>query len=60
MIKMIADQVETAAAWIVGQMIENKKSGKRIAWLTHWKIIKRITQTKLLGRKRDLFSRYGL
>tara|TARA_Y100000588_G_C14248078_1_gene922277 strand:+ start:1593 stop:2402 length:810 start_codon:yes stop_codon:yes gene_type:complete len=60
MINMIADQVETAAPWIVGQMIENKKSGKRIAWLTPWKIITRIVQTKLLGQKRDLFSRYGL
>ena len=60
MINTIADQVETATPWIVDQMIENKQSGKRIAWLTPWKIIKRIIQTKLLGQKRDLFSRYGL
>ena len=60
MINTIADQVETATPWIVDQMIENQKSGKRIAWLTPWKIIKRIIQTKFLGQKRDLFSRYGL
>ena len=60
MINTIADQVETATPWIVDQMIQNTKSGKRIAWLTPWKIIKRIIQTKLLGQKRDLFSRYGL
>ena len=60
MINTIADQVETATPWIVDQMIENTKSGKRIAWLTPWKIITRIIQAKLFGKKRDLFSRHGL
>ena len=60
MVNMICDHVETATPWIVEQILLNKKSGKRIAWLTTWKIISRVFQTKILGRKRDLFSRYGI
>lgn len=60
MIGMIIDHVETSTSWIVGQILLNKKSGKRIAWLTTWKILSRVFQTKILGRKRDLFSRYGI
>ena len=60
MIGMIIDHVETATSWIVGQILLNKKSGKRIAWLTTWKILSRVFQTKILGRKRALFSRYGI
>ena len=42
------------------EVLANKDYGKRIAWLTGGKIMKRFFDAKVLGKKRDLFSRYGL
>ena len=56
----LCDYVETATPWLVEQILTNKESGKRIAWLTGGKIMKRFFDAKVLGKKRDLFSRYGL
>ena len=57
---MLCDYVETAAPWLVDEVLANKESGRRIAWLTTGKIMTRFFQNKVLGRKRDLFTRYGL
>lgn len=56
----LCDYVETATPWIVDEVLANKTYGKRIAWLTGGKIMKRFFDAKVLGKKRDLFSRYGL
>jgi len=60
MVSIICDHVETATPWIVDEILKNDISGKRIAWLTTYKIILRFIQAKLLGKKRDIFTRYGL
>jgi NAD(P)-dependent dehydrogenase (short-subunit alcohol dehydrogenase family) len=60
LLNTLCDYVETATPWIVDQVLANKDYGKRIAWLTGGKIIKRFFDAKVLGRKRDLFSRFGL
>ena len=59
-LNIIADHVETVTPWLVDQMLENNESGKRIAWMTNGKMMKRFIDAKLLGRKRDMFSRYGM
>jgi short-subunit dehydrogenase len=59
-LNVLCDHVDTVAPWLTEQILSNKQSGKRIAWLTGGKIMKRFVDAKLLGRKRDLFSRYGL
>jgi len=59
MLNILCDHVETAAPWLAEQVLENRKPGRRIAWLTGGKIMRRFLAARL-GRKRDLFSRYGL
>ena len=56
----LCDHVETVAPWLADEVLGNEKYGHRIAWLTTGKILGRFAGAKLLGRKRDLFSRYGL
>ena len=60
LLNTLCDYVDTATPWIVDQVLANKEYGKRIAWLTGGKIMKRFFDAKVLGKKRDLFSRYGL
>lgn len=59
-LNILCDDVETAAPWLADQVLQNRKYGHRIAWLTNGKIMRRFFAAKVLGRKRDLFSRYGL
>ena len=59
-LNVLCDYVETAAPWLTDNIISNKENGKRISWMTGGKIMKRFMDAKLLGKKRDLFSRYGL
>lgn len=59
-LNVLCDHVETAAPWLTEQVLENREHGKRIAWLSGTEIMKRFAAAKLLGRKRDLFSQYGL
>jgi len=59
-LNVLCDHVETATPWLVEQVLDNDKHGKHIAWLTGGKIARRFFEAKVLGRKRDLFSRYGL
>ncbi|HJP04247.1 MAG: SDR family oxidoreductase [Gammaproteobacteria bacterium] len=57
---MMCDYVDTVTPWLAEQILTNTESGKRIAWMTSGRMLQRFVRTKLLGRKRDLFSRYGL
>jgi len=59
-LNVLCDYVDTVAPWLTDQVLANKDSGKRIAWMTGGKIMKRFIDAKLLGRKRDLFARYDL
>lgn len=57
---MMCDYVDTATPWLAEQILANTVSGKRIAWMTGGKMLRRFVRTKLFGQKRDMFSRYGL
>ena len=59
LLNVLCDHVDTATPWLVEQVLANRKSGRRIAWLTGGKLMRRFLAARL-GRKRDLFSRYGL
>ncbi len=59
-LNVLCDHVDTATPWIVDEVLANKEYGKRIAWLTGGRIMKRFFNAKVLGKKRDLFSRYDL
>ena len=59
-LNIICDYVETVTPYLTEEILANSESGKRIAWMTTGKMLKRFAGAKLLGRKRDLFSRYGL
>ena len=59
-LNVLCDHVATVAPWLTDRILENTTSGKRIAWMTGSKIAGRFIAAKLLGRKRDLFSQYGL
>jgi len=60
MLNVLCDYVDVVTPWITEQILANTQSGKRIAWLTGGKIARRFFDAKVLGRKRDLFTRYGL
>lgn len=60
LLNVLCDHVATVAPWLTDRILENTTSGKRIAWMTGSKIMGRFAAAKLLGRKRDLFSQYGL
>jgi short-subunit dehydrogenase len=59
-LNMICDHVDTVAPWLVEQILANRKNGYRIRWMTNSKMLGRVINTKVLGRKRDVFSRYGI
>jgi len=59
-LNILCDYVETSTPWLVEQMLANRKSGRRIAWMTTGKLIRRFAGAKLFGQKRDLFTRFGL
>ena len=60
LLNVLCDHVETATPWLVEQILANRESGRRIAWLTTGKITGRFFAAYVLRRKRDLFSRYDL
>ena len=60
LLNVLCDHVETVTPWLADEIIANTESGKRIAWMSTGKMMKRFFAAKMLGRKRDLFSRYGL
>jgi len=57
---ILCDHVEDVAPWLVEQILSNKKQGRRIAWMNNAKMMQRFFVAKVLGRRRDMFSRYGL
>ena len=57
---ILCDHVETATPWLTEQILENRKYGHRIAWMTNGEIAKRFFKAYALRQKRDLFSRYGI
>jgi len=59
-LNVLCDHVDVATPWLVDEVLANKESGKRISWLSTGKIMRRFFDAKVLGKKRDLFSRYGL
>jgi len=59
-LNILCDYVETSTPWLVEQVLANTESGRRIAWLTTGKLMRRFFDAYVLRRKRDLFSRYGL
>jgi len=59
-LNILCDYVETSTPWLVEQMLANRESGRRIAWMTTGKLLRRFAGAKLLGQKRDLFTRFGL
>ena len=56
-LNILCDYVETSTPWLVDQMLANRESGRRIAWMTTGKLLGRFAGAKL---KRDLFTRFGL
>lgn len=60
LLNVLCDHVDTATPWLAEQVLSNTEHGRRIAWLTTGKIMQRFFAARVLGRKRDLFSRYGL
>ncbi len=48
---LLADKVETVTPFLVNGMLENKKHGRRIAWLTTGKMIRRFMFGWITGRK---------
>lgn len=51
---ILADRVETVTPWLAERILENKKHGARIRWLTPGKVLKRFALSPF--RSRDLFS----
>jgi NAD(P)-dependent dehydrogenase (short-subunit alcohol dehydrogenase family) len=60
LLNILCDYVETSTPWLVEQMLANRDSGRRIAWMTTGKLLGRFVSARLPGPKRDLFSRFGL
>jgi len=59
-LNILCDYVEDVCPWLVDEVLANTESGKRIAWLTGGKMMKRFFDAKVLRKKRDLFDRYDL
>jgi short-subunit dehydrogenase len=59
-LNILCDHVSTVTPWLTDEILANTESGKRIAWMSGGKMLKRFIDAKVLRRKRDLFSQYGL
>jgi NAD(P)-dependent dehydrogenase (short-subunit alcohol dehydrogenase family) len=57
-LNVLADKPDTAAPWLVDQMIATTKSGTAIAWLSGGKIASRFATAGF--KKRDLLGEFGL
>jgi len=51
---ILADRVETVTPWLAQKVLDNRKNGARISWLTPGKVIGRFLTAKF--RRRDLFE----
>jgi NAD(P)-dependent dehydrogenase (short-subunit alcohol dehydrogenase family) len=59
-LNILCDHVETATPWLAGQILANKRNGRRILWLTTGRITRRFFDAYVLRRRRDVFARYGV
>jgi NAD(P)-dependent dehydrogenase (short-subunit alcohol dehydrogenase family) len=59
-LNVICDYVETVTPWLTEEILNNKENGRRIAWMSTGKMLKRFAAAKLFGKERDMFSRFGL
>jgi NAD(P)-dependent dehydrogenase (short-subunit alcohol dehydrogenase family) len=57
---ILCDHLDDVTPWLVDEVLKNTKSGRHINWLGPSQMLARFVNDKLLGRKRDMFSRYGL
>ncbi len=57
-LNFIGEHVETTAPWLVTRMLEAKRHGEDIVWLTSGRLMRRAFG--LLGGRRDILSRYDL
>jgi NAD(P)-dependent dehydrogenase (short-subunit alcohol dehydrogenase family) len=53
---ILANEADTVAPFLVQKMIENRKHGAKISWLTNWKVIRRFLFAPF--SRRDIVSRY--
>ena len=53
---ILANEADTVAPFLVQRMIENRKHGAKISWLTNWKVIRRFLFAPF--SRRDIVSRY--
>ncbi len=58
-LNFIGEHVDTTAPWIVQRVLDDRKQGNDITWLTNGRMMGRALGM-LFGPKRDLLSRYGL
>ena len=58
-LNFIGEHVETTTPWIVERVLAASKQGEDITWLTGGRMLGRV-MGKLLGRKRDIVSRYRI
>jgi NAD(P)-dependent dehydrogenase (short-subunit alcohol dehydrogenase family) len=53
---ILANDPETVTPFLVKKMIENRKNGAKISWLSSWKVMLRFISAPF--RKRDIVSKY--
>lgn len=58
-LNFIGDHVETTTPWIVERILNERKQGHDITWLTTGRLLRRAL-AMLVGRRRDVVSRYSL
>ena len=58
-LNFIGDHVETTTPWIIERVLQDQRQGNDITWLTSARLAQRALAA-LLGRKRDIVSRYSL
>lgn len=53
---ILANEADTVAPFLVRKMIDNRKNGAKISWLTTWKVIRRFLFAPF--SRRDIVSKY--
>lgn len=51
---ILGDRVDTVAPWLAEQVLDNRRHGARIAWLTPWKAASRFATARF--RRRNIFE----
>jgi len=50
-LNLLGDRVETISPWLAKRVLENKKNGADIRWLTSWKLLWRVISAPLVKRR---------